>query len=305
MPLSLPIKLAVHVKASSNIPAYGYVNEKGETNMFILNSKKNVAGIGLFLIVIVLVVWANVSRTIPTAAVSTQLDSPSVEIGAQVVSANAQTIVTKPLKQNIKQAIPIEIQTMAGTPAEAAEVSDWYIKHGRHSASDDYDSYDQTTLEKLAVAGDMRAMHALARMYADPQHLHLPEYGFDAAIAQLWNAAAHGSTQAFTDLATYHEVLFYNHEKNNEAKKNAGLEAMALYKAQELRGDRWPILSSSWMTLQNEINPTSTEQQLVNSRAQQLYDELQEKRRALGLGNFDNSVPDTVKRFFENLEKSK
>ena len=35
----------------------------------------------------------------------------------------------------------------------------------------------------------------------------------------------------------------------------------------------------------------------VDKKAKQLYDHYQAERRKLGLGNFDNSIPDEVKKF--------
>lgn len=268
--------------------------------MFVLNSKK-ISIAGLFLFIAAVVIWVNISHTNPTTAVSTQLNSFTVEAQAPVASVSTLTIANQSLKQNTNQNAPVEIQTYTATPSEQAEVNDWYVQHGRHSNNDEYDSYDQVTLEKLAATGDMRAMHALARVYVDTAHLHLPEYGFDAAINQLWNATVHGSTQAFTDIAIDIDVRVYDHEKDEVKKRAAGLEELALYKVQELRGDR--MASNSYV--EKRVNPSSTEQQFINARAQQIYNELQEKRRALGLGDFDNSVPDTVNRFFKLMEKSK
>jgi|GEM_PF-3498607 len=205
-------------------------------------------------------------------------------------------------KPKMPSKVPAEIQRMAGTPAEAAEVNDWFRAHGRYSTDDDYSGYNQSTLETLADGGDIQAMHALSRMYLDSEHIIDERYGFDGANKQLSNAAVHGSTQAFTELAIFKEAQFYSGEKDLAAKRAAGLEIMSLYRAQELRGDRWASLSQGF-EFNKKLAPTAEESRAIDARAKEIIDDLQNRRQELGLGNFDNSIPDVVSRFFANVEK--
>jgi hypothetical protein len=43
------------------------------------------------------------------------------------------------------------------------------------------------------------------------------------------------------------------------------------------------------------------EWQKVESQAQEIYQDLVNKRQELGLGEFDNSVPESVKKYFEGM----
>lgn len=260
--------------------------------------------IAFMLMIAVVVIW-KLNRSVGIDTKATHSAVPQFrETGAIADSqASVQTdallgvsvpAVSKPLTR--------EIQTLAGTPSEAAEVQDWFVKHGRTPNNDDYASYDQVTLEKLAVNGDIRAMHTLAKVYLKPELLMLPEYGFEGARLQLWNAAVYGSTQAFSDLGLNTEVKSINLEKDPAAKRTGALEILALYKVAEMRGDRLLVLSQT--QFDQKVAASTEEKQYVETRAQQIYKQLQDERRMKGLGEFDNSVPDTVKKFFENYEKS-
>ena len=256
------------------------------------------------MIIAVVVIW-KFNRSVVNDTEATYSAVPNItETAALVdsqtsVQADASSSVSAPA---LSKPLTREIQTLAGTPSEAAEVQEWFVKHGRTPDNDDYASYDQATLEKLAINGDIRAMHTLAKVYLKPELLMLPEYGFEGARLQLWNAAVHGSTQAFSDLAINTEVRLINLEEDPVAQRKGALEILALYKVAEIRGDRWLTLSQT--RIEQKFAPSTGEQQYVENRAQQIYNQLQDDRRAKGLGDFNNSVPDTVKRFFENFEKS-
>jgi len=261
---------------------------------------KKILVIALLIIAVAISLWVTLKNLASTSS------SPSfvVSLPANNVS-NALPITVTP-SQSAKP-LPTQIslqkyETLMGAPAQASEVKDWYVRRGNYAFSDgnrEYASYNQDALEKLSANGDIRAMHALANMYLDETHLH--HYDADAANLQYRNAAVYGSTQALADLAVDHQVRFFSHETNEQAKKAAGLEVLALYNVAELRGDKWANLNEG-LLFKRGMTISVEDQQYINTRSQQIYDELQQNRNELGLGEFDNSVPDAVKHFFEQLE---
>lgn len=261
---------------------------------------KKIPVIALLIIAAAISLWVVLKNSASTSS------GPS--FGASLPANNvSNSVATVTPSQSVKLQLPPQVslqkyETLMGTPAQASEVKDWYVRRGNYAFSDgnrEYVSYNQATLEKLSANGDIRAMHALANMYQDDVHLH--QYGADAANILYRNAAVYGSTQALADLAVDHQVRFFSHETNEQAKKAAGLEVLALYNVAELRGDKWANLNEG-LLFKRGLTISVEEQQYINMRSQQIYDELRQRRNELGLGEFDNSVPDTVKHFFEQLE---
>lgn len=209
-------------------------------------------------------------------------------------------------KQSIKSSVeqkPQEEIFVMGNAAERAKVLKWYVDQGYYGLDDKnqlYVSYDQQTLEKLAASGDLRAMDALAKIFANQA---TPE-GFEAAKQQYWNSAIWGSTFAFVNLGIDNEVRVFGWAKTEEQKRAAALEVLSLYRVGELRGEKWlnGDAISSFKHLQN-IMLSASEEKFINDRAQQIYDNLQAERHRLGLGDFNNSVPAEVENFYKRDEQ--
>ncbi|MFO1389712.1 hypothetical protein [Cellvibrio sp.] len=200
---------------------------------------------------------------------------------------------------------PEEEIFLMGNAAEREKVHKWYIEQGYYDFDDQnqsYRSYDQATLETLAAKGDLRAIDALAKLYMTEEFVR--ENGLASSTQQFRNAAIWGSTFAFVRLATRYESEVYMFSKTPEEKRYAALEVLALYSAGELRGEKWMNRDSArtFKKLQG-ITLNETEQKFVAERANQIITDLQQERRRLGLGDFDNSVPPEVERFFNTLEE--
>jgi len=220
------------------------------------------------------------------------------------------SVEKKANQENAKSAAPDaskKFDKFLGSPAEAAEVKSWYAKRGKFISVEsdaEYLSYSQETLEKLAATDDIRAMQRLAELYLDRDHFE--QYGFDAAKKQYWRAATYGSTEALINLAVIEKNTVYGLEKNDAAKKSDAIEVLAIYKAAELRGDIWSTDNQVPIFKEMEhITLSEVEQVAVDRRAQQIYDDLQRQRDLLDLGGFDNSMPESVKKFFDKVKMSK
>ncbi|UUA71737.1 hypothetical protein [Cellvibrio sp. QJXJ] len=200
--------------------------------------------------------------------------------------------------------IATQFETFFGDPADAAEITKWYAERGKFISAEgesEYISYNQETLEKLAESGDIRAMQMLAKIYMDREHFE--RYGFDAAKKQYWNAAVHGSTEALIALATLEKTTVYDLATDEADKKSKALEVLALYKAVELRGDLWsPENQVPTFKEMNRITLSEAELAAVDQRARQIYSHLQQQRSEMGLGDFDDSMPESVKKFFEKIK---
>jgi len=231
----------------------------------------------------------------PVVENNVSFESKSSKTGVALMQSSPE-IITPPVK---------EYTTLFGNPVQAAEVADWFASRGSYDFSDKnltYKSYDKLTLEQLAAEGNMRAMHALADFYLDPENI---EYGgFDPAIEQFWNAAIYGSTGALANLAHIHKIKVYETINSIDGKKSAAIEFLALYKTASLRGDRWSELSDvpTFLKMAN-IHLPPDDQDKIEARAKEIYNDLESKRNAKGLGNFDNSMPDSVKNLFDKIEK--
>lgn len=199
-----------------------------------------------------------------------------------------------------------ELRGFMGTPAETAEVKKWFAQHGElfGDADLEYQSYDENTLRSLGNNGDIRALHRLAEICLDKDHYMLEGYGPVAAEGYLWMAAILGSSKALADLALMHDARVFGDPNSSGAEKRlAAIEVLARYGAASLRGNRYPeINDASTFKETYQINLSSEEQLVVNQRAKDIYENMLSKRRELGLGEFDNTAPDSVKNFFASQE---
>ncbi|WP_323814127.1 hypothetical protein [Cellvibrio sp. NN19] len=193
-----------------------------------------------------------------------------------------------------------------GTPAETAEVKAWFSTHGElfGEVDSEYQSYPEQTLRELGSGGDIRALHQLAEISLDSDHFMREGYGFNAAEGYLWMAAIQGASKALADLALIHDArVFGSPNLSNSERRIAAIEVLARYDAASYRGNRYPNINDARVfkeTYQIELSPE--EQLMVKQKGKEIYESLQLKREELGLGAFDNSVPDSVKKFFESQE---
>ena len=197
--------------------------------------------------------------------------------------------------------------TMLGTLAEAAEIKQWYRDRGKFFASQDveYKNYDELTLKKLADSGDIRALHALADLYIDDEHFGLEGYGLEATNDLFWKAAVYGSTEALNRLALNMQVVKYSNDGPELENRKHALEILSLYNVAALRGDELPnIANASDFKFLNHINLSDDENNFIERRSWDIYNHLLQRRVELGLGNFDNSQPESVKKYFINMRET-
>jgi hypothetical protein len=212
-------------------------------------------------------------------------------------NAAGQSVTTKipGVKQNL---------TLMGTPAEAAEVKQWFMERGNFYASEDteYKNYDESTLRTLANGGDIRALHELADRYIYGKISGPEGHGVKATNELFWKAAVYGSTEALSGLALNKETLDYSDTGPERENRQHALEILSLYNTAALRGDEWPnLVNAKDFKFLNHINLSDDEKKYIEQRSQEIYNDLLQKRIELGLGDFDNSQPESVKKYFARL----
>jgi hypothetical protein len=190
--------------------------------------------------------------------------------------------------------------TVSGSPANREEMDQWSYARGFTSRlagkEEEYKTYSLETLKTLANGGDIHAMEILAKNAESTEQ----------QMALLEKAAVNGSISALLSMGirvkgsgalAEHEGVLTPLEK-----RNLQLESMAYYEVIGLRGDE--EMSQSGKRLITNIEKvafTPAEQQQIKTRAQTIFKELQHQRTELGLGEFDNSVPDSVKKYVATL----
>ncbi len=187
--------------------------------------------------------------------------------------------------------------------AQSEFVTRWMRERGAQLENiPEYKSYSDETLEKLADGGDIRALAILADKYGGKYD----EVSQRKASAARTKAAIYGSTYALEQEAVHYEKLAYLTNDQNK-KKAYMIESMAMRKVSVLRG--YPVnyladlRSPEYKSLKIDLNENDF--MAINSAAQNIYNTLLERRQSLGLGDFDNSVPEILQRHFDDLDPRK
>lgn len=181
--------------------------------------------------------------------------------------------------------------------AELEELKDWSDARGHFDEwrKQDYEAYSDAILTELGKKGDLVALNLLTDRAV--------KRGDTAAATFLMNfAVIHGSTTELDNLTIYTRPNPPN-DATEELRRPAALETLAVTKVIALRGDK--LLSGasersfvdSYRRLYGiELTITPEEQEIVDQRAQEIYDGYQSLRHRKGLGDFDNSEPSSLKK---------
>lgn len=170
-------------------------------------------------------------------------------------------------------------------------VANWRVGRGYNEQGlSSYASYSDQTLFKLANEGDLTALHLLAeKVYRKD--------GYKAAEPYYIKAAAYGSTRAFLYLGTAEETSNYHAAKSEQDKRLSIIKTLAWYEVANLRGDPFPKAEiGSAFIENNNINLSQQDKAEIKRLAHAYYEGIQAIRAKYSLGNFDNSVPEEVKR---------
>ncbi len=168
--------------------------------------------------------------------------------------------------------------------------------------SPEYKGYSNEALEKLAQGGDIIALTTLADRY----ELQRNPISQGKAAAARAKAIIHGSTYALGQESVHYESAAFLAKDPAQAKANI-MHSMALKKVSVLRGDPLyyllDIRSPEYKSLKIDLDENDFIE--INSSVQKIYDNYQAQRHALGLGDFDNSVPEIVQESYDSMDPRK
>lgn len=227
--------------------------------------------------------------------------SAVLHTGVKSVDKAADSDQENLMQNQVAKAASNEVVTIAGNPAQVAVVKSWMEARGHYGPDNDslneYKAYDLETLERLAEAGDLKAMSTLSWLYLSAEQLVHP----DSLIKYeriLHKAALYGSTAALGNLSIYAA----KQEPGTRVVKHENLlEAFAWAHVGALRGDMYASENAMSDARIHNFEFTDVTIAQIKNRAHEIYNKLEQERIEMGLGKFDNSRPPEVDNLFKNL----
>ena len=197
--------------------------------------------------------------------------------------------------------VSTRVWEVQSTPAGYEHVDKWRESRGYFSDADFqmYENYGIETVKRLASDGDVKAIRTLARMYTtkggDP----------DLVVSTLREAAIRGSSEALILVGmitkTPRHFPQFSGPDGDELYKKDMLESLAIFKAASIRGDR--EVEERITETRSQLKLTPEDDRYIEQRGTEIYNEMEEKRKALGLGPFDNSIPPQVNDYYDAAAK--
>lgn len=180
-----------------------------------------------------------------------------------------------------------------------------------------YRFMNKEALRLLVTHGNVKAMHALAhKIYWDsaarkatlnprlPQWKQIyDEYNrnvYNQAIAVYELAIIHGSTTAIWEIMLLNNSSFVRkdyRELSDDDKKTTLAEILTWHEFARLRGNRYTSerLFNTFFK-ENNIELTADDVRQAQANAAKLYNDFSKRRAALGLGEFNNHEPLSIKK---------
>ena len=182
---------------------------------------------------------------------------------------------------------------------DAREAAEWMRKNGRYTKDerDDYQYYDDKTLESLGQTGDIKALTILGSRY-------ITEYRDTQKASYYYDLAAiRGSIHA---IAALEIINAPNPMQSASERRASALDALSFSKAIELRGDehfskleKEKIIQGYEQVFGEKLLLSSDDENIIDEKANQLYNKWIVERQTLGLGDFDNTQPEGLKKIFK------
>lgn len=239
------------------------------------------------------------------------VDQPDSTLAKQIVTHKASVEDQDNKKPSEKGLIEISPENVVDPKRakielpEYQELMRWDSEHGYMSREDSqvYQSYSEQTLKDLSNAGDVKAMMALGLYYIEKDNRP------DDSNAQFHKAAVYGATVALTYLASQAQIdmIATEADKTPEGREQGVTEIMAYYKVAAMRGDQGQSVANinAYTTVYKvrygqELSLDKEQLDEIDRKAKAIYDDLQKQRHDLGLGDFDNSTPEVLKKRFSS-----
>ncbi|WP_317929795.1 hypothetical protein [Halioxenophilus sp. WMMB6] len=175
------------------------------------------------------------------------------------------------------------------------ETSEWALSRGYadDSIKIAYSSYDTSTLDKLAEQGDVIAYSILFSRLGPGDFInHKKDY--DSLVDSYYkSASALGSTAAINWKAIHHinrsKVAF--EAGNNNIATEELIKFLAYYEVAFRRGDYTAFSMIDYFVNKVDIEIDDDIVHQVEIEAREIYKKMSDERRAMGLGEFDNTRP--------------
>jgi len=182
------------------------------------------------------------------------------------------------------------------TATEIAVVDSWFKKVGYDANNlGVYQSYSDKQLLDLAEKGDINALQVISEKY-------ISEGNGAAAKPYVDKAIIYGSLNAISKAAIISSPPIYEGTQIPYDESKAQIkESFAYNELLRFRGDDHAadVYKKSHLELFESIygrthSMSIDDEQWIQSRAKELYDQYQAERYKLGLGDFDNETPQEV-----------
>ncbi|HTF94619.1 MAG TPA: hypothetical protein VL995_00670 [Cellvibrio sp.] len=189
----------------------------------------------------------------------------------------------------------VKTEKWIGDASQVAVLTKWNEQRGWYDASDanhdDYKTYSTEALNRLADEGDLRALHLLVRRSNGSDRKKL-----------LKKAAVYGSTFALAQLSIeVSKTREVAQNMSDDQKRAMMIDALSYVAVAKKRGELSYADSEKIERLEERygLKLSDKDKHKIDSRAEEIYSDLEGQRISLGLGKFDNSIPPVVMSFFE------
>lgn len=232
-------------------------------------------------------------------------DAPTAE---NIATNQTETFTTQPVESDVSNtqelieiaaaAIITDNKDSELTREDVLEFVKWQHQHGyplldQHGEfmPTGYENYPEETLNTLANQGDARAMLMLGTQ-------NMLNANFDVAEKYFLDASIRGYTVSLGELAS---VKFMRTKKsiqtnNIEESNKIAEDAFAWLEVGLKRGDKALLFNKS--TYELTYPQDETTRQKIIAKAEVYYEQLNQKRIQLGLGEFDNTYPKAMDFIF-------
>ena len=217
----------------------------------------------------------------------------SAQVAPSAIEIVSPPATVKPIVEHTEKAALVssdadsDARATQGDRSTPRTLMDNYAElHEQHGYYDDvdletYDNYSDETLRSLGDGGDVRALFKLSNRYA--RRLEL-----DESQDLLMEAAARGATSALVTNAISISSRLLAGLYDEQESNTAIYEVLAMCEVSSRMGNNVGCLDfREGFVEDNNFIPTEEDREIIDSRADAIYESLNEKRRALGLGDFD------------------
>lgn len=228
---------------------------------------------------------------------TTTQEQASTEHTKAITDISISTTLPERNKKEIPKNEEKEIYNQLLDEYESSQLLQWNRQRGHFTDNDlaEYKSYDISELAKLANDGDLKALELIARD-------SLAKGDMSGAFDSFIKAAVYGSTHALSALSLLVESQYLT-ANNPQEKLDYAIETLALLEAAKIRGDVFttPQTIESFKS-RNHFHPSPDQSQLINQKAGEIYEHLNESRKTLGLPEFDNSTDKKINKIISKLK---